>query len=169
MHPLVLWLVGVVLLLLESVAAQVFGLESLTPQIWIALTAWLGLNGKLSPSALTLAALLPFMTLTSGAPSSIWVPGVVVSFLALRPTNLKIQALSPFTHAALGLVVCLIHALVMALVLVVFSPGSRILSSIAWNVIWAAPVAGICAAGVFFLLRKIEGLFGPRQSGLRFS
>lgn len=156
-------------LLLEMLFGQLFAWHTFATQGWLIVTLWLAMRPDFTAASLLLAGLLPFMLLGSGAPASYWIPGVVIVFLAVRPLGLSPRNLSRFTIALLAAGGCLAHAIVMMLVIVVFSPGSRILASVAWNVLWAVPTAAIVTPIGFWLLEKVEEKVSPRQAGIRLS
>jgi hypothetical protein len=165
----ILFGLGLFVLLLEMLFAQIFAWHTFATQGWLIIALWLAMRPDFASSSIILAGLLPFMLIGSGAPSSYWIPGVVLVFLAVRPLGLSPRNLSKFTIALLAAGGCLLHAIVMILVIVVFSPGSRILASIVWNLLWAVPTAAIITPIGFWVLEKVEEKISPRQAGIRLS
>ena len=148
---------------------QLVGVTTLAFQLWIPITFWVGLRPDFASSTLVLSALLPFMALTSGAPAGFWIPGVALVYLGLRPLGMSPRSLSRVTQSMIGMVLAVVHATSMAVLLLIFSPGSLILGSIGWNLIWAAPLVGLATPFVFWFLERVEALINPRQAGIRLS
>jgi len=169
MHGGLVFLVGLGILLGEAVLMQLLGATGLAFQFWIPITFWIGLRSDFASSTIVLAALLPFMLLTSGAPAGFWIPGVALVYLGLRPLGLSPRNLTRITQGLIAMALALIHATSMAVLLLIFSPGSLILGSIGWNLFWAVPLVGISAPLVFWFLEQVEALISPRQAGIRLS
>lgn len=164
------WLVfmlGLAVLVVESVVLAVFGVEGWALQTPIALAVYLGLRRDFVASAAVLAGLVIPIEWMTGGPAGYYGLGLVVVFFAMRLARGRVQSGWGVPQAVLGLVAYLLHSLTMALAMLLLEPDSEVLAALGW----AAPVGALSAmAGVLvvgWIFGRLDSWLDPRsQSGL---
>lgn len=162
------WLVAMGILVLESAALAVFGVQSGAFQAAVLLTIFLALRRDFLSGSLILAALLVPIEWLVVAPAGYYALSLVVVFFALQLVRGSIQSDWGLSQVLVAVVVVLIQTASMGFLLMVFEPGVELTDALFWGALQGAMGAGIVAWPLGALLTRLDRLVEPR-SGRRVS
>lgn len=163
MPAVVTWFVCFALLIGESVLMTTFGVESVSLQMGIGITIFLGLRREFVTGALILAGLLPVIEWLVNGPMGFYSLGLVVVFLILSGLVESLQRRWGMAQMVLAMVLALLHSGVMLVALLLTNPGSMILQSVLWNMWVGSAFVGLTMIPLGRFLDRADRLLNPRS------
>lgn len=157
------WIVGIVLLALEGVLLQVFGVEAMSLQVPLVLTAYVGLRKDLHSSAWILLGWLLPMQWLSGGPQGLHALGAVLCFWALRLGAARFERRWNLVKILLTAAITALHHLILIAVLVITAPASPLIDPILATLPQSAAIAALSSLFIGPLLRRVEQALDPRR------
>lgn len=157
--------VGVALIVLESLALVLMGMESFALQAGLAVVIYLGLQRDLVRGAWGCIVLVLVLELFTAGPPGLYAVGGVAVFLIFHLGRRLLQSGSVLTNMLAGAIAALVHGLTMMLVALFSVPDSNVPAAILWQLPVAVLGLAIGVPIVFGLLSYIDAPGGNRTLG----
>lgn len=152
------WLVALVVLVLESALAAVFGIETFVIQTPVLVTLFLAFRRAFVPGALVLVALLLPIEWLVVAPGGYYSLGLVVVFLLLYAARGYVDSKWGGTQVLLAVLAVGFHAAVMAGAMWLIDPGAIGAQTFVRGAFNGAVAAAVAVWPLGLLLDKLDSV-----------